>query len=504
MKRLLLVIPGLLICLLLSSQDIYKLTIKASVSDEISDEFIASGRLFIFISQNSWDQSRFRSWPNPSTIIFAKNFTGWNPVNSLILNSTTEFAKTSEWALSEFKPEKYYIQLLWDQDQDESGINAPGNIYSDIIEIIITRDTNLVIVLNHIIPEIIFQEDQFVKYVKLKSDTLSSWWEKPVYLKASVLLPSAFYDNPPQNFPVRYNIAGYGGRYTRLENLLTRDESFKDWWFSGSAPQVINVFLDGEGPYGDCYQLDSDNNGPYGYALIHEFIPYLEKEFRGKGTPESRFLDGCSTGGWVSLALQLFYPDFFNGAFSYSPDPVTFEDFQVINLYKDKNAYTNEWGNLRPAQRDITGDPVITMKDFVYFENVLGVTDTYVTSGGQIGAFTALFGPKGDDGLPVPVFNAITGEINHEVAEYWRKYDLVDYLKSNWPELGPKIQGKIWIWMGDMDNFFLNPAMRKMEKFLKSTSNPVSDAVIEFSPMQGHCWRYSHKEVLMMISEKLR
>jgi S-formylglutathione hydrolase FrmB len=503
MKRFTLLIPGLLICVLLSSQDIYKLTINVSVSDEITKEFISSGRLFILISQTSWTQPRFQAWPNPSTIIFAKNIPSWDPIKSLILDSTTEFVKTSEWTLSELKPGKYYFQLLWDQDKNESGINAPGNIYSDVKETTITRDTNLNIILNQVIPDIVFKEDQFVKFVKFESDTLSSWWKKPVYLKASVLLPHNYYNDPSQRFPVRYNIAGYGGRYTRLENLINRYKSFTDWWFSDAAPQIINIFLDGEGPYGDCYQLDSDNNGPYGYALIHEFIPYLEKEFRGEGTPESRFLDGCSTGGWVSLALQLFYPDFFNGAFSYSPDPVTFEDFQLINLYKDKNAYINEWGNVRPAQRDITGDPVITMKDFVYFENALGVTDTYITSGSQIGAFAALFGPKGDDGLPVPIFDAYSGEIDHAVVEYWKRYDLVDYVKSNWSDLGPKIQGKIWIWMGDMDNFYLNPAMRKMEKFLKSTSNPVSDAVIEFSPMQGHCWQYSHKEVLMMISEKL-
>jgi S-formylglutathione hydrolase FrmB len=503
MKRLISFISGLLICSLLLSQDVHRLTIKAFVSNDISEEFIPSGRLFIFVSLTPWTQPRLQTWPNISTIMFAKNIKDWNPTKALILNSTEEFMKSSEWTLSELKPGKYYIQLLWDQDQNESDINAPGNIHSDVREIELTKDTELDITLNQVIPEIIIEEDKYVKIVNFKSDTLSSWWKKPVYLKASVLLPYDYYTNPSRKFPVRYNIAGYGGRYTRLETLLARDTLFTDWWFSKTAPQIINIFLDGKGPFGDCYQIDSDNNGPYGFALIREFIPYLENEFKAEGTPESRFLDGCSTGGWVSLALQLFYPDYFNGAFSYSPDPVTFEDFQLINLYEDKNAFYNEWGNIRPAQRDITGDPVITMRDFVYYENVLGVTDSYITSGGQIGAFTALFSPKGENGLPVPIFDPYTGEIDHTVAEYWRRYDLVEYLETNWSELGPKISGKIWIWMGDMDNFYLNPAMRKMVKFLQSTSNPTSDAVITFTPMQGHCWQYSHKNVLMMISEKL-
>ncbi|KPK87568.1 MAG: hypothetical protein AMS27_02415 [Bacteroides sp. SM23_62_1] len=503
MKRIILLFSGLITFVILSAQDVYDLTIKASISDEINQEFISSGRLFVFISQTSRIQPRYQTWPNKSVHIFAVNIQDWDPSRSLMLDSTTEFVKTSEWTFSELNPGKYFIQLLWDQDQDESGINAPGNIYSDVKEIEIQKNTTLEINLDRLIPERIFKEDKYVKYVEFRSDTLSAWWDKSVFLKASVLLPSDFYNNPSGKFPVRYNIAGYGGRFTRSQNLLASDNDFKDWWFSGTAPQIISVFLDGEGPYGDCYQLDSENNGPYGYALIHEFIPFLEKEFRAEGIPESRFLDGCSTGGWVSLALQLFYPDFFNGAFSYSPDPVTFEDFQLINLYRDKNAFTNEWGNLRPAQRDITGDPVITMKDFVYFENVLGVDNTYITSGGQIGAFAALFGPKGENGLPIPIFDAVTGEIDYSVAEYWRKYDLVDYVKSNWSDLGPKIQGKIWIWMGDMDNFYLNPAMRKMEHFLNTASNPTSDAVIKFSPMQGHCWQYDQKEVLMMISEKI-
>jgi len=443
MRRIISLFSGLLICVVLSSQDLYKLTINASVSDDISKEFISSGRLFVLITLNRWTQPRFQTWPNSSTIIFAKNIIEWNPSKSLILDSNTEFVKSSEWTLAELKPGKYYIQLLWDQDRNGSGINAPGNIHSDVKEIELTQNSNLDIVLNQVIPEIIIEEDKFVKVVKFESDTLSAWWGTPVFLRASILLPYNYYDNPPLKFPVRYNIAGYGGRYTRLESLLVRDESFTDWWFSGTAPQIINVFLDGEGPFGDCYQLDSENNGPYGYALIHEFIPFLEKEFKAEGTPESRFLDGCSTGGWVSLALQLFYPDFFNGTFSYSPDPVTFEDFQLINIYKDKNAYFNEWGNVRPAQRDITGDPVITMKDFVYFENALGETDTYITSGGQIGAFAALFGPKGENGLPSPIFDPYTGDIDHTIAEHWRKYDLVEYVKANWPDLGPKIQGKI-------------------------------------------------------------
>ena len=323
-------------------------------------------------------------------------------------------------------------------------------------------------------------------------------------IKAAVLLPSGFFDNPDKKYPVRYNVAGYGGRYTRANRYVKYDKQFLEWWLSDDSPQIINVYLDGEGPFGDCYQLDSENSGPYGTALTKEVIPYIEKKYRGIGTPESRFVDGCSTGGWVSLALQLFYPDFFNGCFSYSADPVDFEYFQLVDIYDDDNAFINEHGYLRPLVRDITGQPVVSLKDFVQFENVLGWSDTYVTSGGQFSGFTALFSPKGKDGLPKPLFDPETGAIDKDVAEHWKKYDLKRFVENNWEKLGPKIEGKIWIWMGDMDNFYLNPAMRSFKNKLQEMENPKSDASINFSPMKGHCSGYNHKKVLLQIAEKLQ
>jgi hypothetical protein len=319
-------------------------------------------------------------------------------------------------------------------------------------------------------------------------------------LKAAVILPRNFYEQPEKKYAVRYNIAGYGGRYTRASRFLRN----MDWWTSNEAPEILNVYLDGEGPFGDCYQLDSENSGPHGTALITELIPFIEKEFRGIGTPESRFVEGCSTGGWVSLALQIFYPDFFGGCFSYSPDQVDFENCQLINIYKDENAFYNEYNYLRPLVRDISGEPILSQKDFIQFENVLGYSDSYVTSGGQFSAFTALFSPKGNDGLPKPMFDPVTGKIDREVAEYWRKHDLKNYVKSNWETLGPKIQGKIWAWTGDMDNFYLNPALRAFDEMMKTMQNPKSDASINFSPMKGHCTEYDEIKVIQQIAEKLK
>jgi S-formylglutathione hydrolase FrmB len=390
--------------------------------------------------------------------------------------------------------------VLWDQDQEESRTDAPGNFYSDKKEVILNYSKTVSFTLNHRIEPRSLDNHPLLKYVSITSDTLSTWWGKPVELKASVLLPHQY--DPDKAYAVRYNVAGYGGRYTRV-NRLVRDNDFMAWWDSPEAPQIINVFLDGEGPFGDSYQMDSDNSGPYGYSLIHELIPSIESTYRGSDSMETRFVDGCSTGGWVSLGLQLYYPDTFNGVFSYSPDAIDFENYQLINIYKDKNAFINEYGYLRPVMRDTNGEPLLSLKEFIAYENVFGSADSYLNSGGQFSAHTALYSPKGANGLPKPMLDPYSGDIDPEVARSWEKYDFKKYTEKNWPVLGPKLQGKIYIWMGDMDHFYLNTGTRGFAEFIESTENPKSDAVIEFTPMQGHCSFYSHKEVLLKIQKRL-
>ncbi len=479
------------------------LTVKTRIAEEIQNDFKSSGRIFLFVSSSMMSEPRRNTWPNKSNKIFATNIENWNPKSVFTFDAATELTKSVEISLGELPHGSYTVQVLWDQDREESQINASGNLYSESVRIEFHGDESLELPLKFKIEPQQLAEHPLLKEVEYRSPVLSEWWNKEMRIKAAVLLPSSFYNEPNRRYPVRYNIAGYGGRFTRANRFVQWDQSFLNWWQSDEAPQIINVFLDGEGPFGDCYQLDSENSGPYGTALIEELIPLIEIQFRGVGTPETRFLDGCSTGGWVSLALQLFYPDFFGGCFSYSPDPVDFENFQLINIYRDENAFINEHGYLRPIVRDISGEPVVSQKDFIQFENVLGWNDTYTTSGGQFSAFTALYSQKGEDGLPKPLFDPHTGAIDHEVAEHWRKYDLKYFVETNWETLGPKIEGKIWIWMGDMDEFYLNPALRAFDEMLQKIDNPKSDAVIQFTPVTGHCSGYNNREVLIRIQEKL-
>jgi len=499
----------------------HKVTFHITVADEVQSSVKPSGRLFIFMDAFPGREPRTCSPTSYSVVSFAKNLSNLDPEANLLIDNDDGWVKWQSTAFLTYEDDEmglkvikdftfdnipegqYRVQLLWDQDQSESSINAPGNIYSKELNIMLDQPIEVKISLSEIIgqPEIV--QHSLVREINLKSDTLSKWWGKEVIVNASVLLPGRYSENRNEAYPICYYISGYGGRYTRINNLIS-DKDFMDWWLSDEAPQIILVYLDGEGPFGDSYQVDSENNGPYGYNLTHELIPYIESKFRGGNSPETRFTYGCSTGGWVSLALQLFYPDVFNGCFSYSPDPVDFRHLLLTNIYKDKNAFVNEYGYQQPVRRLSNGKPQISMKDWIQFENVISSSNSYINSGFQFGAYSAVFGPRGKSGLPVPLFDPFTGKIDQEVAESWAKYDLKLYCEKNWEELGPKIQGKIYIWMGDMDSYHLNFATRAFDQFLKSTENPKSDAIVEFSPMDLHCSRFSHRTILEKVEAKLK
>jgi S-formylglutathione hydrolase FrmB len=479
------------------------LSVDTWISEDLKNEIKTQGRIFLFVSESSGREPRMNIWPGSSNRLYATNIQNWKAGKKFTFDASADLTSSTDILLDEMPEGKYRIQVLWDQNRKESQINDPGNLYSETKNIELSGDLHIELPLEKMTEPRKLAKHKLLKKVNFKSSVLSEWRGKEIRLKAAVLLPASYFEEPERKYPVRYNIAGYRGRYTRASRFVQWDHDFLEWWQSDKAPQIISVFLDGEGPYGDCYQLNSENSGPYGTALVEELIPFIENKFRGRGTPGSRFLDGCSTGGWVSLALQLFYPDFFGGCFSYSPDPVDFENFQLINIYRDDNAFYNEHGYLRPLMRDVTGEPTISQKTFIRFENVLGWNNSYVTSGGQFSAFNALFSPKGKDGLPKPLFDPVSGEIDHEVVQHWRKYDLKQYTESNWETLGPKIEGKIWVWMGDMDDFYLNPALRAFDEMLKKMNSPESDASIHFSPMKGHCSEYNHKKVLMQIAGKL-
>ena len=468
-----------------------RISFEISVHESFRKAWPSSGRLFIlFTRQKNREPRRHVGWAGPrAEPFFARDVQNWHPEQVKSIGKGAVGFPLER--LEELEPGVYYVQALYDVDTVYSYINAPGNYYSSVKRIEISRDAlqEFQLVLDHQIPpETLPQETRYVKFVRIQSSILSQFWGRPVYLRAGIILPKSFDEDKRRKYPVRYHIGGYHSRYFRVLRLMEKKSAFRRMWLSPECPQMIYVHLDGEGPFGDPYQINSANNGPYGDAVVQELIPYIEQKFRAVQRPAGRFLDGASTGGWVALALQIFYPDSFNGAWSFCADPVDFRYFQLVNVYEDSNAFINEYGYERPSMRDTDGEPRFSIRREIMMERVLGRGNTFATSGGQWGAWNAVFSPRGANGWPMEIWDPWTGAIDREVARAWEKYDLRLILERNWSTLGPKLAGKLHIWMGDMDHFYLDNAMRLLEAFLRQADQPKSDAEIHFAPDEGHCW----------------
>lgn len=483
---------------LLKAQEIPFSWAEISVSQEVKKSFLKGGRILLHLTRQREKEPRLKS---EVTLGFTP--ADWDLSVPCLLDSKN---KSIQIIFAEknlpLAQGKYYYQAVYKQNPDDGQENVPGNIISNIDSVMLTAGSQLKLRLDKVIPPNEIADHRFVKSLVIKSRYLSDFSGRPRYLRAAVLLPSGWYNHPEKSYPICYRAPGLNGRYTAINGHL-KDKAFTDWWFADTAPQVIYVYLDSQGPYGDTYQVDSENNGPCGKALTEELIPEIEKLVHYNPASKMRFLTGYSTGGWVSLGLQIFYPDFFDGTWSYSPDPVDFSHYGLIDIYKDSSIFYNKFGYLQPGRRTIYDEPTYSMKDWITAENLASRTGDYRISGGQFGAYNAVFGPKGADGLPSLMFDPVSGKIDPAIAGQWEKYDLKKVLEKNWTTLGPKLQGKIWIWTGDMDGLYSNVATRFLKMYLDSTANPKSDAQISFTPLAGHCQEWSDKVLLKMIADKV-
>jgi hypothetical protein len=347
------------------------------------------------------------------------------------------------------------------------------------------------------------EDTDYVKHVQIQSDLLTEFWGRPMHLGAIVLLPWGFDDHPDARYPLMIN-HGHFQREIRgfsefppdpdLEGAdLARAEAahrFFQQWTSPGFPRMLYVVIQHANPYfDDSYAVNSENVGPYGDAITYELVPYLEEQFRGLGEGWARGMHGGSTGGWEVLGAQIFYPDEYNGAWAACPDVVDFHAYRSSNLYSGENAYykETEWRRIpRPGYRNTIGEIESTWVERNHIELVIR---TNSRSGGQHDIWPAVFGPVGDDGYPMFPYDKWTGEINPEVVEFWREnYDLTHILRRDWATLGPKLQGKIYVTMGDMDNGYLNNAVYYLEEFLEGTTDPHYDGWVEWGDREPHCY----------------
>jgi hypothetical protein len=393
----------------------------------------------------------------------------------------------------------YFAQAVFVHNRDLKLHDAPGNLFSEPVKARLDPAAGGAVKLEltrQVPAEDVPAEDAYVKYVKVRSGLLSKFHGRPIYLRAGVILPADYGKDKGRRYPLRVHVGGYGTRFTEVKEKMRPDSAFRKLWLSKDAPRMVLLHLDGAGPFGDPYQVNSANNGPYGDAVTQELIPLVERRFGLIGRPYARVLDGASTGGWVSLALQVFYPDFFNGTWSHCPDPVDFRAYEVINLYKDDNAYVNAHGFERPAARDLNGDVRTTVRHECRLEAVLGLGDNWALSGKDWAAWNAVFGPRGADSLPRPAWDGTTGKIDKGVRDHWQKYDLRLVLEKDWRVLGPKLRGKLRVWVGEADEYFLNNAVHLLDAFLKK-ARPAYEGKITYGMGQGHDWRgLSEKEMM--------
>jgi hypothetical protein len=461
----------------------------------------ASGRLFVILSRTNSPEPRLavgrsgRDAPQS----FARDVHEFRPGAVVVIDEAAFGCPGAN--LAELPAGDYFLQALLAANADLNFPNAAGNLYSEYRKLRIepTRGRTVSLELTRQIPpEELPPDTGQTRFVMLQSRLLSEFHHRPIYLRAGIILPRDYDRKPSRRYPLWIRIGGLNTRYTDISRLMAGNPDFRTIWQAETTPRFIVLQLDGAGPYGDPYYVNSANNGPYGDALVQELVPYVEGKFRATRSPGARVLSGVSTGGWVALALQIFYPDFFNGAWSSCPDPVDFRALELVNIYEDGNAYVNRFGNERPSERAANGDVVLTMRQEVGTENLLGRGNRYTMSGQQWGAWNAVFSPRGLDGSPLPLWDPQRGKIDLTVADQWRKYDLRAVLEANWPTLGPKLKGKLHIAVGEADQYFLNNAVHLLDEFLSQADPPFQGRIV-YGARQRHGW--SDVDLTQMLNE---
>ena len=409
------------------------------------------------------------------------------------------------------------VKLPMDRGEGQQWNLAPGNLYSTPRQITIDPVASgaINITLDQIIPPIPPPTDTtYVKHERIQSALLTKFWGRPMHLGINVLLPEGFESHPNARYPLfiyhghfpatisgwretppdpnlapdfsaRFNLKGYNRIQQEYGFQLYKD------WTGPNFPRAIVIEIQHANPfYDDSYAVNSANLGPYGDTIVQELLPYIEKKYRGIGEGWARFMYGGSTGGWEAMAAQVFYPEVFNGAYIACPDPIDFRAFTTIDLYSHKNAY---WlddtfkRTPRPSHRNYLGHVDEMAWETNRLELVLG---TKTRSGQQFDIWEAVFSPVGNDGYPARIFDKGSGDVNPTVASYWRDhFDLMHILRRDWDKgLGKKLAGKLHIYVGDMDNYYLNNAVYLAEQFLESTKSPYYDGEVAYGDRAEHCW----------------
>ncbi len=489
-----------------------------------------TGRLFIFLAREATPEPRLQAGGMVSVPFFGEDVSALAAGTPGVVDGRA-YGYPYE-ALQQLPAGDYYVQAMispytkfaradghtiWahmDEWEGQRFNMAPGTLVSDVRRMHVDprRESTLRFTIARVLPEVqVPPDNQYVKRIRIQSKILTRWWGHPMYLGATVLLPKGYDEHPDVHYPVVWEqghftlSAPFGftldsasespeARQERIERTTGRESraEFRQSWLSESFPRMIAIRILHPSPYyDDSYAVNSANNGPYGDAIMQELIPYLEEHYRVIPKPYARVLTGGSTGGWESLALQVWHPDFFGGTWTFYPDPVDFRRYEQVNVYKDTNAFIiqrNPWITQdRPSERRSDGQPVVLLRQENQLNNARG---SHRRGGENFAIWEAVFGPVDKDGYPAPIWNDHTGAINADVARAWRDFDIRDYLDRNWTKVGPDLKGKIHVYCGDMDNYYLNLAVYLLQDFLEGTKDPAYGGSFQYGrPLKGHGWQ---------------
>ena len=506
-----------------NSADANKLRFEISFPASLSSKPL-DGHILFGIAKDEKPEPRFqlREEEAESAQFFGLDVDALAPANSAIIDSSTlgyplvslEAVPAGDYYVQAVlnvyetfhRSDGHTVKLPPDMGEGQQWYEKPGNLMSKPQRLHIDPSHGGVvrIALSERIPPIQPPQDtQYIKHFRIQSKLLSDFWGKPVYLGAIVVLPEGFDKHPNAHYPLLIDQghfpADFRGFRTEPPTPDLKDRARKraeaqyklyQDWTSGRLPKMLLLQIQHANPYyDDSYAVNSANLGPYGDAILRELIPEVEKRFRGIGQPWARALTGGSTGGWEAVADQVFYPDDFNGAWGFCPDPIDFRAYQIVNIYEDKNAFWKEglFGRVpRPEMREPDGSLKAVMEPAVRREEVMG---THGRSTEQFGIWQAVFSPVGPEGYPKPIWDPKTGEIDSSVASYWKEhYDLNHIMQRDWSTLGPKLASKLHITVGDMDTWYLNNAVHFAQDFLDSPKNPYKVATFEYGYRQPHCY----------------
>jgi S-formylglutathione hydrolase FrmB len=443
-----------------------------------------SGRLLLFVSPGSGEKAVDMSMMAPTKVYIAAR-----EISHLLPGETVDIDADDgafPGPLSQAAPGDYEAQVVLDvaHTYNYAG-RQPGDLISDVVVLPAWNpqtQSSTTMTLTKTVPELpdplanMPDPQAALQRIDFTSPVLSKFWGRKICMQAWVLLPPGYNSHPKANYPTVYFTHGFGGSMDEMRARFA--PVFYQRMKNGKMPEMIWVLLDESSPTGTHEFADGVNNGPWGTALTTELIPYLETHYRMDARVSGRFLQGHSSGGWATLWLQTTYPKIFGGTWSTSPDPSDFHAFSTIDLYAPgANMYRRADGTPQPIIR-MHGTVVATMEQMAHLETVLG------DYGGQIGSFEWVFSPRGPDGRPLPMFNRATGAVDPKVIAYWgAHYDISQQIQSNWKTLAPDLRGKIHLYVGTEDTFYLNNAAHRLQALLDRLS---AQAQVAFIPGRTH------------------